>query len=261
MSPSDFLGEPWGDLCARLTGERRLGQWAQREPALLGLADLDALAQAVHSRCDLDYTDEVFAALLRLAAADNGDDQDAGLVVAHLMHNAARAIAVSLRDLSKDIDAVVAAELWMQIRSYRWQHRRRGHALGLKQDTRAAVVRELCPPRTEDGSRRIVPRDPEVLSWVSDLHTTAELDGDPAGSASGTDVEDELLDVLSWAQGSGVLTGEDVQLLLEFELAALPERHALAHARGVGEQTLRRRCRKAKARLHDARLVYLGQAA
>jgi hypothetical protein len=259
MSPTDFLGEPWADLRARLTSEGRLGRWAEREPALAGLPDLDALAQVVHSRRDLDFTDEVFVALLRLAAADNGDDQDAGLVVAHLMQHAARAIAVSLRDLSDDIDAVVAAELWVQIRSYRWQHRHRGHALGLKHDTRAAVVHELCPPRTDDGYRRTVLRAPEVLSWVSDLHTTAELDGDVEGVVD--DAEEELLDVLSWAQGSGVLTGEDVQLLLEFELAALPQRYALADAHGVAEQTLRRRCRKAKARLYDARLVYLGQAA
>src|SRR5690349_8463602 len=124
MSPTDFLGEPWAALRARLSSGGRLERWAEREPALSGLADLDALAQVVHSRGDLDYTDEVFAALLRLATADNGDDQDAGLVVAHLMHNAARAIAVSLRDLSEDIDAVVASELWLQIRSYRWRHRR-----------------------------------------------------------------------------------------------------------------------------------------
>lgn len=259
MAPTDFLGEPWADLCARLTRERRLQRWAKAEPALAGLADLEELAAAVHGCRDLDYTDELFAGLLRLAAADKGNDQDAGLVVAHLMHNGVRAIAVSLRDLSADIDAVVAGELWVQIRSYRWRHRRRGHALGLKQDTRAAVLRELCPPRTEEGRRRTVLRSPAVIGWISEQHTAADLAGDLVGSEGSA--EDELLAVLIWARGSGVLSAEDVQLLLDFELAALPERYAVADAQGVGVQTLRRRCRKAKARLHEARLAYLEQAA
>jgi hypothetical protein len=257
MSPTDCLGEPWADLCARLTREGRLAQWAVQEPTLAGLPDLDAVAQIAHSRRDPDRTDEIFAALLRLAAADNGDDQDAGLVIAHLMDAASRTIARTLRDLDHDIDAVVAAELWIQIRTYRWQHRRRGHAKGLKEDTRAAVVGQLCPSRTDDGARRVVPRAPEVLGWITDRFTPA-LASD-AGEADAA--EDELLDVLSWARDSGVLTGQDVQLLLEFELAELPERYALAAAQGVAERSLRRRCGKAKARLHDARLVYLGQAA
>lgn len=259
MAPTDCLGESWIDLCARLDGEERLARWATAEPALAGLGGLPDLATVVHSGRGPNHTDEIFAALLRLAAADNGDDQDAALVVSHLMHNASRAIAVSLRDLSLDVDAVVTSALWVQIRGYRWRQRQHGHAKGLKQDTRAAVVKELCPARTADGERRMVLLAPEVAGRLSEKALAARAAAD-AGGAERT-AEDELLDVLTWARGAGVLTAEDVELLLEFELATLPERYAAAAARGVHEQTLRRRCRAAKARLYDARLAYLEQAA
>jgi hypothetical protein len=259
MAPTDCLGETWTDLCARLDGEQRLTCWAERETALAGVSGLRALAAVVHSGQSPEDTDEILAALLRLAAADNGDDMDAALVVAHLMHNAARAIAVSLRDLSPDVDAVVASALWVQIRGYRWRQRRHGHAKGLKQDTRAAVVAELCPARTTQGKRRMVLLAPQAATWLYEQAAA----GDPASAGGGSDREpaDELLDVLTWARSSGVLTGEDVELLLVFELASLPERYEAAAAHGVHEQTLRRRCRAAKARLREARLDYLEQAA
>lgn len=258
MAPSDFLGETWPELCARL-GAERLYTWAASEPTLAHFADLQTLAVQLQASPDLDWVDEVFGALLRLAAADHGDDRDAGLVVAHLMHKASRALAVSLADLSTDIDVLVAAELWVQIRSYRWQHRRRGHALGLKQDTRDAVLGEVRPSLLRDKPDRAVPAPPEVVSQL----IAARADGAPAAApaVAAGDAEDELLDLLAWARDNDVITDEDVDLLLEFELASLPDRHATAAARGVHERTLRRRCNRAKTRLHDARLAYLAQAA
>lgn len=261
MAPSDFLGETWPGLCARIGAEQR-HEWALKEPALAPFTDLHTLALDVQASKDHAHVDEVFAALLRLAAADNGDDQDAGLVVAHLMHRGSRGVAAGLRDLSPEIDAIVAAELWVQIRSYRWQHRRHSHALGLKRDTRAAVLRDLCPARDRDGRRRLVLQAPEVLTWLMDARadgTSVESGGVPGAAAS--DVEDELLDVLAWAEGNGVLTEDDVRLLLEFELASMPERYAAAAQWGLTERGMRRRCTKAKARLHNARMAYLEHAA
>ena len=259
MAPSDYLGETWPDLCARIDAERGLQRWASVEPVLAGFTELAAVAIDVHSSRDRADVDDVFAALLRLAAADNGDDQDAALVVAHLMHKGSRAVAISLADLTPDIDAVVATELWMQIRGYRWRHRRHSHALGLKNDTRTAVLREFAPARDGEGRRRQVSLSPEVVTWLSDTQSD-----DTAERATGAEREpaDELLDVLAWATGNGVLSEDDVRLLLEFELARLPGgRTEAAATLGLSERHIRRRCSRAKQRLHDARLAYLEHAA
>lgn len=259
MAPSDYLGETWPDLCSRIDAGCGLERWASVEPVLAAFTELAAVAVDVHSSPDRAHVDEVFAALLRLAAADNGDDQDAALVVAHLMHRGSRAVAISLADLSPDIDAVVATELWMQIRGYRWRHRRHSHALGLKNDTRAAVLREFAPARDGEGRRRQVSLSPEVVTWLSDAQVdeTVEAEANPRREA-----EDELLDVLSWARGTGVLSEDDVRLLLEFEVARLPGRRAEAAAAwGLSERHIRRRCSQAKQRLHDARMAYLAHAA
>src|SRR5579875_1471041 len=162
MAPSDFLGESWTDLCVRIDA-RHLRRWGGvTEPALSVFTDLAGLADDVHTSGDRQHVDDVFAALLRMAAVDGGDDQDAAMVVAHLMHKGSRSVAIALSDLSPDIDAVVATELWMQIRSYRWRQRRHSHALGLKNDTRAAVLRDLAPARDAAGRRRLLSLSPEI---------------------------------------------------------------------------------------------------
>lgn len=258
MAPSDLLGETWPNLCLRVDAAQ-LQRWSVTEPVLGAFTELAALAVGTHSadeRACVD--DDVFGALLRLAAYDNGDDQDAALVVAHLMDKGSRAIASSLRDLSPDIEAMVTAELWMQIRSYRWRRRRHGHALGLKNDTRRALLRELVPAYDRVGRRRQVSVSPQIATWLTDTRITPLVTDAPA---SCYDVADELLDVLSWAQGSGVLREKDVQLLLEFELAALPQRCTVAAEWGLSDRQMRRRCGQLKQRLHDARLAYLDHAA
>jgi hypothetical protein len=147
MSPTDYLGATWTDLTARLDAEQTLARWGLAEPALADLAGLDELAAVVHSGSQLERTDRIFAALLRTAAAAGGGEQDAGLVIGHLLDNATRKMAIGLRDLSADIDALIASALWVEIRAFRWQHRERGYAKGLLLDTRAAVLRDLCADR------------------------------------------------------------------------------------------------------------------
>jgi hypothetical protein len=255
MSPTELLGETWTDLRARLDADATLRRWAEREPALHEFADAQAIAEVVHHGRDHAHTDELFIALLRLAATDNGNDRDAALLIAHLMHNASRAIALSLRDMSPDIDVLVASALWTQIRTYRWQHRRRGHPCGLTHDTRAAVLRELSPYRARDGRICQVEVAPHSLELLLDATCEAEqhsVEPDP---------RTELHAVLEWARSSGVLSDADVELLLDFELATLDRRAALAASHGLHEQSLRRRCRHAKARLRDARWAYLAAAA
>ena len=259
MSPTDYLGATWADLAARLDAGQALARWGLAEPALADLAGLDELAAIVHGGRQLERTDRIFAALLRAAAADGGGDQEAGLVIAHLLGNGTRRMAIGLRDLSADIDALIASALWVEIRAFRWQHRERGYAKGLL-DTRTAVLRDLCPERTADGARVVSLLSPGMITALAD----EVLDGSsgPQGlDPRPVDAEQELLHVLTWARRSGVLAAEDIALLVELELAGVDHRRACAAARGVHERTLRRRCNRAKTRLHEARLAYLEQAA
>jgi hypothetical protein len=261
MSPTDYLGTSWAELRQRLCAARALHRWGSREPALAELGSLDELAAIVHRGRERERTDRIFAALLRTAATDAGADEDAGLLIAHLLANATRKLAMGLRDLSPDIDALIAGALWVEIRAFRWQHRGRGYAKGLVLDTRASVLRELCPARTAEGLRVVSLLSPAMAADLADgdfLDESAPPDGAVAGPV---DEEHELFRVLAWAHRSGLVAAEDIALLVELELADVENRRAVARRCGVHERTLRRRCNRTKTVLREARLAYLEQAA
>src|SRR5215472_8839613 len=99
MSPTESLGVSWPALTDRVERRHALDQWAAAEPVLSGIASLDALAEIVHHGQDPARADELLGGLVRLAAADGGGDQDAALVIAHLLDNGTRKLALQLRDL------------------------------------------------------------------------------------------------------------------------------------------------------------------
>jgi hypothetical protein len=204
--------------------------WGAGEPALTGIATLDDLAAIVHDRGDPARADEVIGALVRFAAVDGGDNEEAALLVAHLLANGSRKLALQLRDLSSDIDDLVAGELWLQIRTFPWLRRTRAFAKSLLLDTRSAVLAELRPYRTRQGF------DPVVL--VDPTNTTASGRQGKADLLDGSFTHEydrdewRLLDVLEWAKRSGVVDKSDVELLID--LVASADRIAVAGA-GAGQ--------------------------
>jgi hypothetical protein len=227
MSPTESLGLTWLVLTDRVERRQALDRWAAAETVLAGIASLDALAEIVHHGQDPARADELLGGLVRLAAADGGDDEDAALVVAHLLANGTRKLALQLRDLSPDIDDLLAGQLWLQIRTFPWRQRRRAYAKSLLLDTRLAVLAELRPYRTRQRQTRVILIDP-VASWTDDDPARG-----PAGSPTGrTGVLDRahveahdqdtstLLDVLEWAQRSGVIDRAEAALLLELVVVA-----------------------------------------
>jgi hypothetical protein len=160
MSPTASLGLTWPALAERVEHTRALDRWAAAEAVLAGISSLDALAEIVHDGQNPARADALLGALVRVAAADGGDDEDAALVVAHLLDNGTRKLALQLRDLSRDIDGLLAGELWLQIRTFPWRRRCRAYAKSLLLDTRTAVLAELRPYRTRDGHTRVVLVDP-----------------------------------------------------------------------------------------------------
>jgi hypothetical protein len=247
MSPTESLGVTWPGLSDRVERRHVLDRWAAAEPLLAGVASLDVLAEVVHHGQDPARADELLGGLVRLAAADGGDDEDAALVLAHLLDNGTRKLALQLRDLSDDIDELLAGELWLRIRAFPWRRRRRAYAKSLLLDTRLAVLAELRPYRTRDGQTRVILIDP-VACWRDD-----DPAAEPANSTSRrtgvldrahVDEHDQdgssLLDVLEWARRSGVIDRADAALLLELVVAADEDSGATHRARLAGRSVNRR---------------------
>jgi hypothetical protein len=279
MSPTDSLGLTWPALSERVDPVRGLDRWAAAEPALAGIGTVSELAEIVHNGGDPARADELFGALVRLGAVDGGNEEDAALLVAHLLGNGTRKLALQLRDLSADIDDLLAGELWLQIRAFPWRRRRRAYAKSLLLDTRLAVLAELCPYRNRAGLSRVLLVDPVV---------SAAYDGAAADCSSLLDRqcfnphdEDEssLLDLLEWAQRTGVIDRADAALLVELMLAADEARaadqdaaagrglnrareiSAVAARHGVHEKTIWRRRARALSALRDASGQYLAAVA
>lgn len=276
MSPTDSLGVCWLSLANRVESTRTLARWAAIETALAGIDTLDELATIVHRGGDAARSDALLGALIRLAAFDGGEEVDAALLVAHLLANGTRKLALQLRDLSGDIDDLLAGQLWLQIRTFPWQRRTRAYAKSLLLDTRLAVLGgELRPYRTRAGHDPVLLVDP-VRTPAADGPCPADLLDRPVLDEHDWD-ESGLVDVLAWAQRCGVIDARDVALLIDLivvcdvvgspvagshrgvniaaEIAAVAERH------GVHAKTVWRRRARALAALQRARGDYLAAVA
>jgi hypothetical protein len=87
-------------------------RWCHREPELAVVDDLLDLPDWTR-RASTVAKDGLLARLHRLAQ----DDAEAAVVMTWLLLPGATRLADSLRDLSPDIDALTAGELWLQIRT------------------------------------------------------------------------------------------------------------------------------------------------
>jgi len=245
----------WSELVVRLDDTDRLVQWGRLEPALAD-TDLDGLRGQLRPGVDAARSDELIGAVLRLAAVAGHDDPDAVLVLLHLLAAGVRVVAKQLSDLTCDPLGLVVGELAAQIRSFPSTRTRRGLAGTLLMDTKAALLRELRPHRTR-AHRDVyeVPIDP------TDPTTLALLFGT---TAPAHDDELDLLEVLLWAQRTGVVDPVDVALLLHAERSRDepgPLRLTLERCWGQSGRTLRRRRLRTLAALQAASSDYLRDCA
>lgn len=247
------LAGAWPALVERLDRSGAPARWAAREPLLGSPRSVHDLADVGRGRADV-----VLGAVVRLAAADGGDDPDALLVALHLLSDGVLALAHRLSDLHADGTQLVTGELAAQIRGFPWQRRTRAYAANLLLDTRAALLRELRPGRT-----RAYPNRGEVLVDPQDeRQVRALLDGALPGPAESAALE--LLDLLLWAERTGVAAREDLRLLLEEawarELGGAAQ-ETVAARRGVDVRTVRRRRGRVLGELQAAAGAYLAACA
>jgi hypothetical protein len=101
------------------------------------------VAAIVADRAHPGRADALLGALVRLGAVDGGNDQDAAGAVVLLLSNGAARLAGQLRNLSGDIDQIVAGQVWLQIREFPWRRRREAIAANILMDARRALLRDL----------------------------------------------------------------------------------------------------------------------
>ena len=143
MSCMQHLGLTWPALAERVERSGRWPSWVTAEPALTCVSGLEEVAAIAGDRAYPGHADELLAALVRLGAVDGGNEQDAAHAVALLLAKGADRLAWQLRNLSGDIDQMVAGQVWLQIREFPWRTRRRAISANILMDARRALLRDL----------------------------------------------------------------------------------------------------------------------
>ncbi len=168
--------------------------WAELEPDLAQVPDPTALQAWVEldrlRACDRAWSaaNRVLQGLARLAAEDGGDDREAGLVLAWLMLPAAIAVARQYQVCDPEIDVIVAGQLFIEVRTYRWQTRSGSVGKVIARDLRRHVARQL------GLEQDLVAVDPTVLGSLPDTSADARANA-----------EVELLGLLQEAEQGGVI--------------------------------------------------------
>lgn len=212
------------------------------------LLDLPAWIQGAHP----GEVDEVLAVLARLGSPSGGDDVRAAGALAWLLLPGACVVAHRLRSLSPRIDEVVAAQLWLEVRSFPWQ-RLRKVAANIVRNTRRGVLREL------DVGAHLRHVDP---TWAGTVPVDTGGDEwfaiDAARAAGPVPAAVELREVLEDAVEERVVDAGDVDLLLRLAvladgadvrrtgrghagLCSRPASEAVAGELGISARTVRRR--------------------
>jgi len=198
---------------------RRWEAWATAEPALWLVPDPTNLPAWVWrtrrkstTSAEHGEVDAVLRGLACVAAEDGGNDGEAALVLAWLMLPAACSVARRLRGRDPGrIDAIVATQLFILARSFRWRTRRGNVAANITRDLRAEVRRDLG---SVDSRVLVIPTDPETLARIA-------VADDPV---EGPDAE--LARVLEEGFATGAISGQQRALLEEVltRVRALPVR-------------------------------------
>lgn len=195
--------------------------WTRTEPVLATFSSLQDPAW----RTSIDR-DAGVGALLRLAA----NDDLAAVAVCHRLQPAMVRLAGEYWGVRSEIESAVVGSLWEAIREFPVATRDRAYAAHLVGEVRLRTRRYLTTSRHSHDRFQIVRvGNAELLDVLG------------AASVAGEDDEYELVEFLTWAQRTGVLSDEDLQLLRELILAG----HATAdgdtpwNARGVASEAAR----------------------
>src|SRR5450631_2720904 len=146
MSVADQLGL-WDETSGLLAmADQRWGLWATSHPALAQCCGVRELRSWLPG-ADKAEADAALHALATLAAVDGGDEVAAAAALAWALMPGACTLANRLRTLHWHIDEIVAAQLWVEVRTFPWRRLRKVAANVLK-NTRTGVLRE-CDAKSQ----------------------------------------------------------------------------------------------------------------
>lgn len=260
-------------VLASLERSGKWAQWQSVDPRLAAFAGLAEAREGWRRRYDRCY--QVVAALTALGSRRGGDDDDAALAVTVLLEDGVHRLAANLIDVCEidDVNATVweevkAAEPQLGCHAARYLLQRARQRLCRP----AAGMVSRIDTASLEGNRALGNSLGESShdKWVG-----LTSDRDPKMMVP--EVEDPVEDVvelLTWARGVGVIATEEIELLVEL-LAAEHEvlaRGEVKRAReeaqrmvgerhGVAMRTIRRRRDRAAAKLRDAAPQYLAAIA
>ncbi|GAB7007263.1 hypothetical protein JCM18899A_47380 [Nocardioides sp. AN3] len=255
-----------------IAGLERSGKWAKWQAADVRLApfdSLDAVRAAWRRRDERCYG--VVAGLTALGSRRGGDDDDAALAVVVLLAEGVSRLAY--RDLMfvcelEDVNATVweevkGAEPQLGSHAARYLLQRARQRL-----TRPAGGMVSRIDTTSLEAWTAVTTDGLFVGAYSDGAGRADYDRDLIMAVP--EVEDpveDLADLLTWATGTGVISADDVALLVEL-LAAENDglgreeaQRVVGERHGVTMRTVRRRTTQATERLNQAAPEYLAAIA
>ena len=204
MSPIRHLGISPEEL-HELVAHDRWGAWCAAEPVLDRVTGLDAF-HALRG----EEEDPLLGALLRLASRWGADDPLAAVAITHQLGGSIRGIAKRFwRMTDEDIEGIVTASMWAEIRGFDWRKRTQHFGASLTYATRRAVRQTLTSGHSGYVNDVVVPVDPQA--WLFDAHADpVDLDSDTEQA----DSREELRRLLSWALERGHLCEDDVRLLM-----------------------------------------------
>lgn len=185
-------------------------RWAGLVPALERVSAGEQLATWRRSAPAGDV-DRVLRGLAELASVDGRDEVDAARVLAWLMLPAAKAIVGEIR--GTDVDAHVAARLWIEVRTYPWATSG-WVAANIARRVRAAVLLDLDSTAQVENHDKTQARTVVGTAYVAAVAPVLDPDAEPP------DPLEEVLAILDWACANEVITDSERQLLLDVLAAA-----------------------------------------
>ncbi len=254
MFDATLLGESCHQLTTRLDAADTFGRWAALVPELTAEESVSTIAgvfAALVASAPPERWDDLLWSLLRLAAADGGDQRDAVLVVLHAVAGGASRLVHRGFD-----EGLVLGELTIRIRTYPWRTRRRAVAANLLLDTEHALCCEVSPAwmRTRGRARRVkeipVPMIPGVLDEHADVESPVDAGEDDL----------DLVDLLLWAERTGVVDTRGLSMLVGYHCgrdATGAGHDHVARVFGVNVRTSKRRCTATLEALRAAAPRYL----
>jgi len=179
------------DLAQGLAEARQLWQgWLEHDSRLASAPAVDGLPDWL-MLVGIDAADEVLHALVQIGSPSGRDCRPAAWVVAWALLPGANAVA-RRAPAGRETDALVASQLWLEIRQFPWWRHRKvaGNVLA---NMRSVLAREGVLKRSSWAERRTVPTDRLPEQQLRKQVSPTE----------------ELIDVLSWGEHVGLIGSGD----------------------------------------------------